>query len=645
MKLTRLRINNFQSFGPHATAIGFEAMTFLLGPNGAGKTAVLQALARLFGFDQSLRRVRRTDFHITSEDLAKGDLGHLTLWIEAQFEFPELKNVRGKYSTIPGHFAHMQLDSADGVPRVRFRLTAQMDVDGDIEETMHYVVQSDQDDEPTKTVIVPKHDRNAIQVHYLPARRDPTEHISYAANSLLGRVLRAADWKAERAQVSELTQNISTALAGNAAVEGLGEHLTAHWIALHKGSYYANPNVSFERNEIDSLLRHLTVGFTPSHDNKVVDFSRLSDGQQSLLYISLVLSVQAIGRQVLAGELDAFDVDKLRPAVFTLVATEEPENSLSPHYLGRVIKALTAFSSHHDAQALVATHAPSLLKRVAPEKIRYLRLDANRQTKVKSIIIPGAADAAHKFVREAVQAFPELYFSRLVILGEGDSEEIVLPRLMQAKGMAEDDLSIVVAPLGGRHVNHFWRLLDGLDIPYVTLLDLDLGRYQGGWGRVRYAAKQVLALGHPIRGLTAESIEALPAWNGTDELMTSDIGKKWLAWLETQSVFFSSPLDLDFAMLRSYSEAYGLMDAELAAPDRATIAAVLGKKCYGVDQYSEEHQKRFAAYHKRFKLGSKPAAHIEAMAELDDETLMGNLPSRIARLLMATQTRLKNLPE
>lgn len=645
MRLTQLRISNFQSFGPQPTAIDFEATTFLLGPNGAGKTAVLQALARLFGFDPSLRRVRRTDFHITPKDLATGDIGPLTLWVEAEFEFPELKKAKGKHATIPVHFAHMQLASADGIPRVRFRLTAQLDEDGDVEETMHFVVQTDEHDEPVKTVVVSKHDRNAIQVHYLPARRDPTEHISYAANSLLGRVLRAADWQSERAEVAELTRDIGAALAGNAAVEGLGEQLTAHWAALHKGTYYANPNVSFERNEIDNLLRHLTVGFTPGHDEQIVDFSRLSDGQQSLLYISLVLSVQAIGRQVLAGELGAFAVNKLRPAVFTLVATEEPENSLSPHYLGRVIKALTAFAGHHDAQAIVATHAPSLLKRVPPEHIRYLRLDTNRETTVRSIVLPDAADDAHKFVREAVQAFPELYFSRLVILGEGDSEEIVLPRLMQAKGLAEDDMSLVVAPLGGRHVNHFWRLLNGLDIPHVTLLDLDLARYQGGWGRVRYAAKQILALGHPIEGLTTESIEALPAWNGEDSVLTSELGKKWLAWLETQDVFFSSPLDLDFAMLRRFGEAYGLTEAELAAPEPSTLTAVLGKRRHGVEQYNDEHQKHFAAYHKRFKLGSKPAAHLAALAELDDDTLIDRMPQRIARLIEAVEKRLKELPE
>jgi len=620
-------------------------MSFLLGPNGTGKTAVLQALARLFGFDPALRRIRRTDFHITPENLAKGELGPLKLWIEAQFEFPELKKSKGKHATIPGHFAHMQLESADGVPRVRFRLAAEMDEDGDIEESMHYVVQVDEGGEPTKTVAVQKHDRNAIQVHYLPARRDPTDHISYAANSLLGRALRAADWQVERDEITEHTQNISEALASNAAVSGIGEQLCKQWGALHKGTYYASPSVSFERNELDNLLRHLTVGFTPGHGESIVDFSRLSDGQQSLLYVSLVLSIQEIGRQVLGGKLDAFDIDKLRPAVFTLVAMEEPENSLSPHYLGRVIKALTAFSAHHDAQAIVATHAPSLLKRVPPENIRYLRLNEDRQTVVKSIILPDTADEAHKFVREAVQAFPELYFSRLVILGEGDSEEIVLARLLQAKGLGEDDTSIIVAPLGGRHVNHFWRLLNGLEVPYVTLLDLDLGRYQGGWGRVKYAAKQILALGKPIKGLTEASIEALPKWNGSDHIMTSELGKKWLNWLEGRGVFFSSPLDLDFAMLRRYSDAYGLSAAELAPPDDSTLTAVLGKKRHGIEQYNDEHQKHFAAYHRRFKLGSKPAEHLAALAELDDQDLIDHMPQRITRLIEAVKSRIKDLPE
>jgi len=647
LKLTRLRLSNFQSFGQEPTAIELVAMCFLLGPNGTGKTAVLQALARLFGFDPSLRRVRRTDFHIPAEGLAMGDIGPPTLWIEAQFEFPELKRAKGKYATIPVHFAHMQLKSADGVPQVRFRLTATMDEDGEIEEgKLNYVLETDEQDEPLKTMPVPKHNRNAIQVHYLPARREPTDHISYAASSLLGRALRAADWQAEREKITRLTQDISEALAGNAAVDGIGKQLTTYWTALHKGTYYASPSVSFESNEIDSLLRHLTVGFTPGPGEQIVDFSRLSDGQQSLLYVSLVLSIQAIGRQVLAKKLDGFDVDKLRPAVFTLVAMEEPENSLSPHYLGRVIKALTGFSKHHDAQAIVTTHAPSLLKRVPPEHIRYLRLNTDRETVVTSIIMPAAIDEeAHKFVREAVQAFPELYFSRLIILGEGDSEEIVLPRLLQAQGIADDDTSISVVPLGGRHVNHFWRLLHGLGIPFVTLLDLDLGRHQGGWGRFRYVIQQLLKFPTIKSNLSKTHLTSLPKWNGDQVLLTSKDGQDWFDFLELAGVFFSSPLDLDFAMLRQFPDAYGIKEANLDDPDAETIAAVLGKNHGDIAQYSDEEQQYFGSYHQRFKLGSKPAAHLAAMAQLDEGDLIIKMPESMGRLLEMVKAKLAELPE
>lgn len=646
MKLTQLRLSNFQCFAVGPAAIGLTALCFLLGPNGTGKTAVLQALARMFGLDPTLRRIRKSDFHTKAEQAGKAISGPLTLWIEADFEFPELKKAKGKHVTVPVHFAHMQLITADGVPRVRYRLTATLDEDGDIEEAFQCVISVDEHDEPTKAIPIQKHDRSAIQVHYLPARRDPADHISFAANALLGRALRAADWQTEGESIAKLTGEISEALSGNAAIEGIGQQLATHWSALHKGTHYANPAISFAGNDVDSLLRHLSLSFAPGAGEPQVDFSRLSDGQQSLLYLALVLSMQAIGRKVLAKKSEAFDVDKLRPAVFTLVAMEEPENSLSPHYLGRILNALREFAGHDDAQAIVATHAPSLLRRVEPEQIRYLRLDGDRQTLVSTIVMPDTSDEAHKFVREAVQAFPELYFSRLVILGEGDSEEIVLPRLLRAKGLAEDEVSVCVVPLGGRHVNHFWRLLQGLGIPQVTLLDLDLGRHQGGWGRVRYAIQQLLKSPTIKSDLSEAHVEGLPKWDADDILLASKVWPGWRDFLESAGVFFSAPLDLDFAMLLKFPEAYGVDD--LVGPEPAgdnTVVAVLGKEHGDVDQYSDDEFKYFATYHRCFKLGSKPATHLSALAKLEDAALVAAMPESIGRMLETVKAMLAKLPE
>jgi len=646
MKLVRLRFCNFRSFGSEPTVIELTNLTFLLGPNGAGKTAILQALARMFSLDPTQRRIKRSDFHIPADETPEHIPDERELWVEANFEFPELDQVDADevdLPAVPGNFAHMQLIAEDGPAQVRFRLKAVIDQDGDIDEAFTYVISEDADGNPVEESRVSKQDRSAVQVHYLPARRDPADHISYSANALLGRALRSADWSAEREEIATLTEQIGDELTDNAAIGGIAAALTEQWGGLHKGGYYANPAVSFGRNDIENLLRHLSVGFSPGHGEDLVDFARLSDGQQSLLYVSLVLAMHNIGSKVLSGELtDAFDIDKLRPAVFTLIAIEEPENSLSPHYLGRVVKTLTTFAEGQNGQALVATHSPSLLRRISPESIRYLRLSPERITIVKGIELPDD-DSAERFVREGVQAFPELYFSRLVVLGEGDSEQVVLPRLLEVRGILADDASISVVPLGGRHVNHLWRLLNGLGIPHVTLLDLDVARHQGGWGRIKYAAKQLLMYAD-VDGndLTQDDIDGIPAWDAVEGIVLDDQG--WIDRLEALGVFFSAPLDLDFMMMTSYPEAYLVNDAELDAPDEDTIKAVLGKNHDVLeDQYSEDEQTHLDAYHRRFKLGSKPTWHIRAMAGMGEDDLVAAMPNVLDRMFDSIEATLADL--
>ncbi|MGC0822975.1 AAA family ATPase [Pantoea agglomerans] len=641
MKLETIRLLGFQSFGQEPTELSLEDITYLIGPNGSGKTAVLQALCRLFAFDPTLRRVQRSDFHVHFEEEEVPP--ERELWIEADFLFPELAEDEDN-STVAPHFGHMRLDELEGIPRVRFRLTATMGLDGDIDENLVYVLDINADGSPQNIAQVPRAERNHIQVHYLPARRDPADHIAYGANALLGRLLRAVRWDAERETIKGLTDQISDSLAANPSVNAFSETLKTSWATLHKGKFFADPKITFVASEIEALLRHLSVSFTPGHDGSIVDFSRLSDGQKSMLYLSLVLSSQAIGRAVLAEEDVSFDPDKLRPPVFTLVALEEPENSLSPHYLGRIVSALNIMTKNVDAQALIATHAPTMLRRVAPELIRYLRLTESRKTRVTCIKLPEKSDDAHKFVREAVQAFPEIYFSRLVVLGEGDSEEIILPRLLQAKGAPVDESAVTIAPLGGRHVNHFWRLLSALHIPYLTLLDLDVARYAAGWGRIKYVNDQ-FAMFEPSKVLPADW--PIPKWNNSVAPLRShhffnngtyDI----FAELENRAIFFSSPMDLDFSMLLAYPEAYDVVEEE---PDESITKAVLGKSYFDATQYSEEEKKLFVTYHQRFKLGSKPAAHIDALAKLDDDELLAEMPESLSRLADAVIAKLAELPE
>ncbi|WP_305783734.1 ATP-dependent nuclease [Symbioplanes lichenis] len=640
MKIKTLRLSNFQSFGPEPTVIELGELTYVLGPNGAGKTAVLEALSRLFSPLEAQRKVRVEDFHVPIDQSA-GDVqtAEPSLWLEVDAEFPEA-GAEGQHASVAPNFSHMAIDDADGIPRIRVRLTATLAADGVIDEKIQYVLAADDTGEPVERAEMSRYDRRNIEVHYLPARRDPADHISYTTASLIGRMLRAADWTTERQTLSNLTDQITASLAANAAVAGIGVQLTGEWQGMHSGAHFKDPSIAFGRGDLEGVLRQLTVMFSPSHSGTPLPFDRLSDGQKSLLYISLVLAWQSLARQVLDGTETSLDPDRLRPPVHTVIALEEPENSLAPQYLGRIIRQLRRATSHGDVQSLIATHAPALLRRVDPHAICFLRLNAVRETTVHRILLPTADQEAAKYVREAVQAYPELYFSRYVVLGEGDSEQVVMPRVLAAAGIAEDDASVSVVPLGGRHVNHFWRLLNELQIPHATLLDLDSGRFQGGWGRVRNALKQY----NKVKPGTypKDKIDALPAWDDDRDFPTFKEGRGALWSLEQRGVFFSNPVDLDLMMLEAYPDAY---DTDPAHPDDKTIVAVLGKSHTNESRLPDEAFQLFDAYHDKFDLASKPASHLGALAELSDQELLDDLPEVLERLVEHVRANLDGLPE
>jgi len=179
--------------------------------------------------------------------------------------------------------------------------------------------------------------------------------------------------------------------------------------------------------------------------------------------------------------------------------------------------------------------------------------------------------------------------------------------------------------------------LSALQIPYLTLLDLDVARYQAGWGRIKYVNDQ-LAVHEPGKVLPAD--HGIPKWNDATDKVRAYANYRSL--LELRDVYFSFPMDLDFAMLLAYPDAYGVVKED---PDDSTIKAVLGKSHYDANQYSKDELKLFGTYHRSFKLGSKPAAHIDALAKLSDEDMLANMPESLGRLADAVIAKLAELPE
>lgn len=643
MKLSALRINNFQSFGPNTVTIQLEDdITYVLGPNGAGKTAVLQALSRLFSPIQSQRAIQVSDFHRPQATMGLGEQEWFNkepeLWIEAEFIASEPTSQPDP--STPPFFVQMRLQEkeCDGPPKMRVRLTAKLASDGVVDEKIEYVIRENEDG-TCEGYIMPRSDRNKIAVYYLPARRNPNEQITYTASSLLGRALRAANWQIQREELSEKFAEITQAVAKNNVITSLSEDLKINWKQLHKGNFFTDPALNFGSGELDSILRQITISFSPSHTEVALPVENLSDGQKSLLYFSIILAWISLTQKVVTEGVEDVDPTLLNPPVHTIIAVEEPENSLAPHYLGRITKQLRETSTSGQVQSVIATHTPTLLKRVEPTAIRFLRLDGDRRTSVRCITLPEKGDEAAKYVNEAVKAYPELYFSRLVILGEGDSEMLVLPRVLAASGIAEDDISVSVVPLGGRHVNHFWRLLNNLEIPHVTLLDLDYGRHQGGYERLIYVINQLSSIGKIEEGeYDKDQYEEYICFGDM-------VPESTLEEFEEQGVFFSEPIDLDMMMIKAYPDSYNIEEDERVDPDNNSIKSVLGKSVENTLFLPEDICQLFDAYRKRFKSNSKPATHLNALAQMDNKELLDNLPEPLKRLVDVVKNKLKVIPE
>jgi putative ATP-dependent endonuclease of the OLD family len=341
------------------------------------------------------------------------------------------------------------------------------------------------------------------------------------------------------------------------------------------------------------------------------------------------------------GSGQGFQGDVIDIPALTLIAIEEPENSLAPFYLSRIMNQIAAVTKGPRAQAFVASHSPSILARVEPDQVRHLRLIPNRRTAVVNCIqMPLDDESAAKFLKQAVRAYPELYFARFVVLGEGASQEVILPKLVEAIGLQIDRSFVAIVPLGGRHTNHLWRLLRDLGIPFATLLDLDWGRHGGRWRRIKNTCDQLMGIGvHPNQLFMEQNMLPARLQDVLKRIATNDPrtlfgphGLQWLNHLRSFNVFFSAPLDIDYLMLQAFPMGYQqLIDGMDGPANKDARDAVLGDK--GVLDLYTENDPLMRWYRYLFLGRGKPSTHVRVLGTIPLPQLKNQMPAELRALL------------
>lgn len=546
-----------------------------------------------------------------------------------------------------------------------------MEDDGTVEgsiDTQFYYISSDEDtirDEDKHRA--PRKDLDKIRVLYVPASRTPEKELGNASGSMLSRLVNSINWTED--EINEITDKIdelnNTFLSENGALTQINNEIQKSWELYHEDNRFSQAELIINSSEMAAALRQIALKFSPTTTEEAFTVSDLGDGLRSIFYFSLVDSILDIELEITKDREENPDNPrfKLIPPVLTILAIEEPENHIAPHHIGKLIKRFKQLGNNDNSQVILTSHSPAIVKRIDPEDLKYLRIENNDrvlQTIVSDIQLPPAIDESYKYIKGAIQAYPELYFAKLVVLGEGDSEELLLPKFFDLLGKEVDSSQISIVPLGGRHVNYFWKLLNALRIPHITLLDFDNERYGGGWGRIKYISQHLYELNTEFQ-----------EWFHTQRLDFNEIGSRgcesigaqrlinWFNKLEEFNVYFSSPLDIDFLMLQHYKDNYLNTLSPIEGPvvsyndsdgsskkvklsdldclDRLqlegfnkrkeeAIRATLKDKSGHGDSFNEE-EKELMIWYQYFFLGrGKPTTHMQFLSSISDDELTRNLP-------------------
>lgn len=447
MKLRRVCVKNFRNLRNVEIYPGEFAV--IIGENNTGKSNLIHALRLLF--DSHAERLRL--------DLSEDDINDAAL-----------ADSENKFSVT------VEVGDLQKHPEVEACFKERIDQDGD-ETFVTIAGRYEPDDDgfyAWQSLILPPEGRfnepipmsrrmaRAIPLYFLDAVRDASRDTRATGRGMLSRLIDEVDYSDVQDEVQDHIRRANSALNQGEDVSTLAGGISDQLTPLVPGGQ-GDVVISVADEEISHLARNFRLNIRRGTDSRQFDILRHGTGLQDL-------TLMAMFRHRVASESKS-------QAILTI---EEPGAHLHPHAQRRLFKDLVEM----DTPVLLSTHSPIIVKHSDPSNLILLRSDTASETNAYQLDVDKADDGEDDdYLKDLALLMrggrAELFFSRAIIIIEGESELIALPSFAEVLGCDLDRDGISLVSAQGNNYAFILRAChpDQFAIPTIVTYDTDTLNY------------------------------------------------------------------------------------------------------------------------------------------------------------------------
>jgi putative ATP-dependent endonuclease of the OLD family len=293
---------------------------------------------------------------------------------------------------------------------------------------------------------------------YIDAQRDILEDTKLRG-SYLGKMLSKIEYSANDIQdiESQIQQLNEKAVSSSDILRNIKETLQGLDAAMD------SPSNGIEITPFTKKIRDLSKGLTIYYGDSQDSFSMEYHGMGTRSWSSLLTLKSFIN-------LLAKNAESESRVFFPILAIEEPEAHLHPNAQKKLYAQINSIAG----QKIIATHSPYIAATADLKQIRNFYKDKKVHCGAIDIENLNSEDL-RKIERQVINTRGEIFFSKLIVLCEGETEEQVLPIFAEkdfAKTPVEMGLDFVGVCGYGNYLP-FLRFAKSLSIPCLIFSDAE----------------------------------------------------------------------------------------------------------------------------------------------------------------------------